>query len=155
MTTYDGLHHLPRSLVDRWATDLQSQPWERHDTDAFALEEAYAVMLLGEGYFGADLREVGHIGVITRIFASHSPIASLCTLESLHRELDFLSRRKDDLCRIDELSFVQKSMKCRCGGRCRCTACSEACLQREEVGTETLYSLPQTYRSLDLLVVGW
>ena len=64
-------------------------------------------MLLGEGYFGADLREVGHVGVIARIFASHRPIASLRTLESLHRELDLFTRGKDDLSRIDEFPFVQ------------------------------------------------
>ena len=38
-------------------------------------------------------------------------------------------------------------------GRSSCTARSEARLQREEVGTETLYRLPKTYGSVDMLIV--
>ena len=75
MTTDDRLHHRTWCLIDRRTSDLQSQPRERDDADAFALEEPDALVLCGEDNLGADLGEVRDIGVIARVLACHSLVA--------------------------------------------------------------------------------
>ena len=58
------LHHRAWSLVDRWSAYLQPKPREGDDAYALTLKEADAFVLCGEGDFGANLCQVGDIGVI-------------------------------------------------------------------------------------------
>ena len=153
MTADDRLHHRTWCLIDRRASDLQSQPRECDDTDALALEEADALMLCGEDDLGADLGEVCDIGVIARVLAGHGLVAQLGLLYALYGELHLFARGEEDRSLCQYLPLVEEGMQ-GCCRRCRRSAsCGEARLQRKEVGAEALDSLTQAYGAVDIFVV--
>ena len=126
MTADYRLHHRAWRLVDRRSSDLQSQPRERDDTDALALEEADALMLRGEDDLGADLGEVRDIGVIARVLACHGLVAQLGLLYTLYGELHLFTRGKEDSSLCQYLPLVEEGMQ---GSSCRCrrsASCGEA-----------------------------
>ena len=153
VTADNRLHHRTWCLIDRRASDLQSQPRECDDTDALALEEADALMLRGEDDLGADLGEVCDIGVIARVLACHGLVAQLGFLYALYGGALPLRPREEDSSLCQHLALVEEGMQGSC---CRCSrgaSCGEARLQREEVGAEALDSLTQAYGAVDILVV--
>ena len=126
MTADNRLHHRTWCLIDRRASDLQSQPRERDDADALALEEADALMLCGEDDLGADLGEVRDIGVIARVLACHSLVAQLGLLHTLYGEFHLFTRGKEDSSLCQYLALVEEGMQ---GCSCRCSrgaSCGEA-----------------------------
>ena len=126
MTADNRLHHRAWCLIDRRPSDLQSQPRERDDADALALEEADALMLRGEDDLGADLGEVRDIGVIARVLACHGLVAQLGFLYALYGELHLFARGKEDSSLCQYLPLVEEGMQ-GCSCRCRRSAsCGEA-----------------------------